>query len=112
MNYDNKKFRALSNSENGEIEKGMIFHYRQKGNVLSCAYAGDKIASGHLLGIVHEDGSIEMRYHQVNSKGELMTGTCKSIPEVQEDGKIRLYETWKWTSGDLTSGQSILEEID
>ncbi|MEO9532943.1 MAG: n-acetylglutamate synthase [Crocinitomicaceae bacterium] len=112
MNYDNKKFRALSNSENGEIEEGLIFHYRQKGNVLSCAYAGDKISSGHLLGIVHEDGSIEMRYHQVNSKGELMTGTCKSVPEVQEDGKIRLYETWKWTSGDLTSGQSILEEID
>mgnify|MGYP000607397149 CR=1 FL=1 len=111
MNYNNKKFRALSNSENGEIEEGLIFHYQQTGNVLTCAYEGSQIKSGHLIGLVHEDGSIEMRYHQVNLKGELMTGTCKSVPEVQANGKIRLYETWQWTSGDLSSGQSILEEV-
>jgi hypothetical protein len=28
-----------------------------------------------------------------------------------ENGKIRLYETWQWTSGDLTKGTSIIEEI-
>ena len=52
-----------------------------------------------------------MRYHQVNHKGELMTGICSSKPEVCSNGKIRLYEDWKWTSGDKSTGKSILEEI-
>jgi hypothetical protein len=28
-----------------------------------------------------------------------------------ENGKIRLYEEWQWTSGDQSKGSSILEEI-
>jgi len=40
-----------------------------------------------------------------------MTGTCFSKPEIMDNGKIRLHETWKWTSGDKSKGNSILEEI-
>ena len=40
-----------------------------------------------------------------------MTGICFSKPEIMENGKIRLYETWEWTSGDNSKGNSILEEI-
>lgn len=36
---------------------------------------------------------------------------CISKPELTEDGKIRLYEDWKWTLGDKSSGKSIMEEI-
>lgn len=111
MNYHNKQFKALSNSDNGEIEEGLIFTYQQSGNILTCDYSGGQIVAGHLIGLVAGDGSIEMRYHQVNTKGELMTGICSSVPEVLDIGKIRLYETWSWTSGDLSKGQSILEEV-
>ena len=52
-----------------------------------------------------------MRYHHVNTKGELMTGICESTPEVLSNGKIRLHEEWKWTSGDCSYGKSIVEEI-
>jgi hypothetical protein len=51
-----------------------------------------------------------MRYHQVNDKGELMTGICRSTPELLPNGKIRLHEQWEWTSGDLSKGTSIIEE--
>jgi hypothetical protein len=27
-----------------------------------------------------------MRYHQVNNEGQIITGICKSIPEVFENG--------------------------
>ena len=40
-----------------------------------------------------------------------MTGTCKSKPEILENGKIRLHESWEWASGDKSKGQSIIEEI-
>ena len=61
--------------------------------------------------MVDSDGNIDMRYHQVNEKGELMTGICKSTPEILESGKIRLHESWKWTSGDFSEGKSVIEEI-
>ncbi len=111
MNYNNKKFRPVQYSENGETSDKTIFEYKQKGNILTAEYNGGPILKGHLIGLVDEKGNIEMRYHQVNIKGELMTGVCNSKPDFTEEGKIRLHETWQWTSGDKSCGTSILEEI-
>jgi hypothetical protein len=111
MNYQGKSFRPVSNTENGETSSETLFLYQQEGNILTCEYAGGKILKGHLIGIVGDSGEITMRYHQVNTSGELMTGICKSIPEIMGNGKIRLHETWQWTSGDCSKGNSVLEEI-
>lgn len=35
---------------------------------------------------------MDMRYHQVNDRGEGMTGVCRSAPELLPDGRIRLGE--------------------
>ncbi|WP_413513609.1 n-acetylglutamate synthase [Myroides odoratus] len=110
INYNNKTFRPISNTENGETSKDTIFHYQQEGNILTSEYKGGKIKKGHLIGLVDESGNIDMRYHQINTDGELMTGICKSTPEVLQNGKIRLHEVWTWTSGDQSKGTSILEE--
>jgi hypothetical protein len=40
-----------------------------------------------------------------------MTGICFSTPEILENGKIRLHESWEWTSGDQSKGTSIIEEL-
>jgi hypothetical protein len=111
MNYNGKRFRPISNSENGETSEETIFYYKQDENILTCIYSGGKIIIGQLLGLVDKDGNIDMRYHQINKSGQMMTGVCKSKPEILQNGKIRLYEEWQWTSGDYSSGQSILEEI-
>ena len=111
MNYNNKKFKPISNTENGETSNETIFIYKQVGNILTAEYKGGKIICGHLIGLVDECGNIEMRYHQVNTKGELMTGICHSKPEILENGKIRLNEAWEWTSGDKSKGQSVIEEL-
>ena len=111
MNYNNKTFRPVSNSDNGETSAETLFKYKQKGAIVTSTYSGGQILEGHLIGLVASDGTIEMRYHQVNTKGELMTGSCISKPEIMDNGKIRLHETWQWTSGDKSKGNSILEEI-
>ena len=111
MDYNNKKFRSVKNTPNGETSEETIFEYRQKGNVLTSEYEGGQIVLGHLIGLVDNLGNIEMRYHQINTRGELMTGICHSKPEVMGNGKIRLHEDWEWTSGDKSKGKSILEEI-
>ncbi len=111
INYNNRKFSAVQNTENGETSAETVFHYHQEGNILSAEYAGGKIVKGHLIGLVDEDGNINMRYHQINSAGELMTGICQSKPEILDNRKIRLHEIWEWTSGDRSSGKSIVEEM-
>lgn len=110
INYNNKIFRPIINSENGETSSKTIFLYKQVGNVLTSEYSGGKIISGHLIGIVDKNGSIDMFYHQVNDKNEIMTGICNSKPEILENGKIRLHENWEWTSGDKSKGKSTIEE--
>ena len=111
MNYNNKKFRPIQNSENGETTEETVFKYKQSGNILTSDYEGGQIIKGHLIGLVDDNGSIEIRYHQVNIKGELMTGICHSKPKQTAEGKIRLYEDWQWTSGDKSRGKSVLEEF-
>ncbi len=111
MNYNNKKFQVLSNSNNGETSGETTFEYIQKGNILTSEYRGANIKCGHLIGIVSDKGIIDMKYHQVNLKDEIMTGVCTSTPVILPNGKIRLQEKWQWTSGDKSKGESILEEI-
>jgi len=110
VNYHNKIFKTISNTKNGETSIETEFHYKQIGNIVYAEYYGGSIKYGHLLGLVSEYGTIEMKYHQVNQAGEIMTGECKSIPEILENGKIRLNESWQWTTGDLSKGKSIVDE--
>lgn len=35
MNYNNKKFRPVENSENGETTAETIFEYKQVGNIVT-----------------------------------------------------------------------------
>jgi hypothetical protein len=111
ISYHNKKFRAIANSANGETSVDTVFHYHQVGNIVMANYSGGQIISGHLIAIVDANGALDMRYHQVNTKGELMTGICFSTPEILLNGKIRLHEKWEWTSGDKSVGESIIEEL-
>jgi len=111
MNYHNKKFKAVKNTDNGEVSSETIFYYKQTENIVTAEYSGGEIISGHLIAIVDADGCLDMCYHHINTQGELMTGKCFSKPEILPGGRIRLYEKWQWTSGDFSEGESIVEEI-
>jgi len=111
FHYNDKKFKAVKNTSNGETSEETVFHYRQTKNIVTATYSGGQIIEGHLIGLVSKDGEINMRYHQVNTNGDLMTGECKSIPEMGSNGKIRLHEAWQWTSGDKSKGNSVIEEL-
>jgi len=110
INYNNKTFIPVSNTDNGETCSKTVFLYKQDENIITSDYSGGNIKKGHLIGLVDAFGNIDMRYHQINDKNELMTGTCTSKPEILENGKIRLHESWQWTSGDKSSGESVIDE--
>ncbi|WP_461129621.1 n-acetylglutamate synthase [Spirosoma aerophilum] len=109
--YNNKTFRSVTNTANGEVSSETLFHYHQENTVVWAEYAGGGIVKGFLIAVVQPDNGLDMRYEHVNTQGELMTGRCFSTPELLPDGRIRLHEQWQWTSGDGSSGTSIIEEI-
>lgn len=111
INYHDKRFRSVNNTENGEVSADTLFHYQQKGNVVFATYAGGQILQGNLVGKINEQGQIDMRYQHLNQQMEFMTGQCISTPEMLSNGKIRLYEKWQWTSGDGSTGESVIEEV-
>lgn len=111
INYDNRVFKSVQNSETGEVSGDTTFHYYQKDALVWAKYAGGEIVFGQLIAKILPDDSLEMRYQHLNKSGELMTGKCVSTPEILENGKIRLFEKWQWTCGDFSSGESIIEEI-
>ncbi|MDH3974744.1 MAG: n-acetylglutamate synthase [Deltaproteobacteria bacterium] len=111
INYHNKRFRAVSNSEKGEVDGETVFHYTQEGDMVSGTYRGGSIRFGTLIARIDDKGELHMRYQHMNQSGELMTGKCRSVPEVLPHGRLRLKEQWQWTCGDFSKGESLIEEI-
>ncbi len=111
LNLNGKKFCSIENSSNGEVSGETIFNYFQDDKIVWADYSGGSIIKGNLIALMDSNGRLTMNYHHINKKYEIMIGECKSIPEILADGRIRFYEEWKWTSGDFSSGKSIVEEF-
>ena len=111
INYHGRTFRSVSNAPNGEVDEETIFYYQHHGAIVTATYAGGGIIAGNLIAKVGSEGTLDMRYQHMNQQHELMTGHCTSVPEVLGNGKLRLHERWQWTSGDRSSGESVIEEV-
>ena len=111
MTYDNRRFRAVSNSPGGDVTATTTFHYRQHGDIVWGTYEGGGVAFGTLLATLGADGALDMRYQQVAVDGSRKAGRCRSTPEPLADGRIRLHEQWTWTEGGTGGGTSVVEEI-
>lgn len=109
--YHEKAFRSVSNSGSGEVSNETTFYYQQNGSVISARYEGGNIKEGNLLGEVEPDGTIHMSYQHWNNENEFRAGICVSRPELLPNGKIRLHESWEWTTGMEGRGKSVIEEI-
>ena len=108
FSVDGRFFTAVENSESGEVSDQTIFCYHQKGNVIWAEYSGGSVAKGFLVGTMDENRGLHFTYQHLNNAGELKAGACDSKPR-EENGKLRFYEQWQWTTGE--AGRSIIEEI-
>lgn len=109
--YGGRLFRPAKTQGASETTFETVFKYEQDFDLVTATYSGGEIEFGQLIGTVQPDGSLDMRYHHRNKSGDLMTGICKTVPEVLPDGKLRLHESWQWTCRDRSHGTSILEEL-
>lgn len=113
IHYGDRLFRAVSSKGDGDVGLDTLFRYEQRDDVLMGTYSGGEVDYGSLVGKVHADGSLIFLYHHVTKSGLLRSGRCKSKPEILTGGKIRLHETWQWTSGLGSGGRgtSVIEEV-
>ncbi|WP_436718112.1 n-acetylglutamate synthase [Rossellomorea marisflavi] len=111
INYHNRIFTAVENSENGEVSTRTIFKYRQEGDLLTGSYEGGDIQKGFLIGLVGDDGCLDFRYNHVNVNGAIRGGICRSTPVVLEDGRLELKEEWEWLDEARSKGHSVIREI-
>ena len=110
FNLEGKIFLSVANTENGEVGFETVFSYHQNENVVWAEYEGGEIAKGHLVANVLSSGQLDMRYHHINLRGQIMIGKCLSTPEIISNGKIKFKEKWQWLSGDMSSGYSEIIE--
>ena len=111
FSLNNKIFRTVENTDNGEVSGETVFSYYQENGIIWADYSGGSIIRGHLIGVIDKDSNLDFRYHHINISNEIMTGNCISKPEILENGKIRYHEKWQWTCGDRSSGTSVIEEV-
>lgn len=111
INYHKKKFKSSQNSAEGEVSGETVFSYFQKEKIVWGTYEGGAIIFGTITGKLLPGGKLEFAYQHVNDQHDIRTGRCKSTPEILKNGLIRLHEKWQWTSGDLTSGESVIDEV-
>lgn len=109
--FGGRVFRAIANSSTGEVGGGTGFRSRQNGDVPWANCADGDIRRGHLVAMVVGQGCLDMRCHHVNKTNDLMTGVFRSRPEVLDDGRYHLHETWCRASGDRSGDASVLEEV-
>ena len=108
ITLNDRFFTAVENSESGEVSDKTIFAYHQKNSAIWAEYSGGSIIKGFLVGKIDEYNRLHFSYQHINTKGEVKSGTCDSDPKF-ERGKLRFYESWKWSTGE--TGSSIIEEI-
>jgi hypothetical protein len=110
LNYDRRAFRSVENAA-GEVDAETRFLYRQIGSRVWATYRGGAIAFGTLVAAAAPDGRLDMRYQHVNREGAWREGRCDTVPERLPDGRLRLYESWRWTGGTTGEGRSIVEQV-
>ncbi|MCA1218412.1 hypothetical protein [Streptomyces sp. 8L] len=108
IDYDGKRFRPLGADE-GESGRTAVYH--QSGDLLWGEFSGGDARRGTLTGVCGPDGALDFAYCVVLTDGAVVSGACRSTPELLGDGRVRLTEHWQRFGENADSGQGLLEEI-
>lgn len=107
IDYDGRLFRPVV--EDGRPTSTARYHQRQ--DLLWGEFSGGGVRRGSLSGTAAADGVLDFAYGMVLESGEIVTGLCHSVPEVLDDGRIRLTEYWERFGSGASRGVSALEEV-
>lgn len=95
INFNNKRFSLIDNSENGKVDTDTIFEYSQDGNLVTANYYGGTVIYGKIIAVLIDD-QLDMRYQCLTTDNELKAG--KAIAKISHlsNGKLKLSLKWEW----------------
>lgn len=111
INFNNKKFALIQNSENGEVNAETIFHYKQDENLVTADYFGGTIKYGKIIAEL-KGNQLNMLYQCLTTDNQLKAGKALAQIELTEKGKIKLSLNWEWLTDGNEKGKSEYIEIE
>lgn len=111
INFNNKKFALIQNSENGEVNAETIFHYKQDENLVTADYFGGTIKYGKIIAELKGD-QLNMLYQCLTTDHQLKAGKALAQIDLTEKGKIKLSLNWEWLTDGNEKGKSEYIEIE
>ena len=110
IKFNNKKFITTGN-ESGLSTNETVFHYFQKGNLITGKYSGGAIVDGQIVGKLLENNKLELLFQCLTYTSELKSGQSWGILSKTENGKIELSFDWNWLNGDKSGCKSYYKEF-
>jgi hypothetical protein len=105
--YDDRRFSPVSDRPGPRP----VAHYHQDGDLVWGEFSGGDVRRGTLAGTSDPGGEVRFAYCMVLGDGAIVTGLCRSVPQVLADGRIRFTEHWERFTPEASSGVSWLEEL-
>lgn len=105
INFNNKTFSLITNSENGKVNSETIFEYKQNGNFVTADYYGGTIRYGKIIAILNET-QLNMLYQCITFDNELKAGKAIADISFTENEKIKLKLNWEWLGDRNETGVS------
>jgi hypothetical protein len=102
--------RTVSSDATAVVSPETQLDFNQVGDLFSAHYRGGIVVAGYLLGHLREDGSLDFRYVQADSDGNLDAGHSTGFLSRLADGRLRLTEDFQWTTR-AASGRNVFEQV-
>ncbi len=110
INFNNKTFLLVENSENGKVNSNTIFKYQQNGNLVTADYSGGTIKYGKIIAHLVDD-KLHMLYQCFTTNNELKAGKAIANVSINTLGKIKLTLNWEWLNEPFEKGTSEYKEV-
>lgn len=95
INFNNKTFSLVENSEKGKANAETIFEYKQNGDLVTADYYGGNIRYGKIIAVL-KGMQLSMLYQCLTSTNELIAGKAIAEISVTDDKRIKLKLNWEW----------------
>ncbi len=110
VDFNNKTFALLDNSEKGTVNTDTIFEYKQDGSLVTADYEGGTVRYGKIIARL-EGAKLHMRYHCLTTEDVLKSGKAIAKVSFNEQSKILLHLDWEWLDGGGEKGRSVYVEV-
>ncbi len=105
IDFNNKTFSLIENSEKGTVNSDTIFKYSQNKELVTADYYGGSIKYGKIIAVL-KNKQLDMLYQCLTLDNELKAGKAIAEISVAEKGKLKLKLNWEWLGNKNENGIS------